>query len=205
MKKLLLSVLVVGFAISSCSIEKRLHQKGFNVEWNKNLGSLKKDKKEKQDYVSSEAAEEIAVVSNKTTKTPSVNNNSEISVDGVTLNESNDASVFVEDITTNEVNSEVSSVVNNTKTEKVNSSSKVSSSKEVVSSKTMNSTKIVKKALKNDMPKGLLYLLCFLMPWLAVGFATDWDIKTVIINILWTFLCGIPGIIHAIIIVGRNS
>ncbi len=205
MKKLLLAVLVVGFAISSCSIEKRLHQKGFNVEWNKNLGSLKKDKKEKQDYVSLEAVEEIALVSNKTTKAPSVNNNSAISVDGVTSNESNVASVFVEDITTNEVNSEVSSVVNNTKTEKVNSSSKVSSAKEVASSKSMNSTKIVKKALKNDMPKGLLYLLCFLMPWLAVGFATDWDIKTVIINILWTFLCGIPGIIHAIIIVGRNS
>ena len=205
MKKLLLVVLVVGFAISSCSIEKRLHQKGFNVEWNKNLGSLKKDKKEKQDYVSSEAVEEIAVVSNKTTKTPSVNNNSAISVDGVTLNESNDASVFVEDITTNEVNSEVSSVVNNTKTEKVNSSSKVSSSKEVASNKTMNSTKIVKKANNKDVSKGLLYLLCFFIPWLAVGLATDWDVKTVVINILWTCLCGIPGIIHAIIIVGRNS
>ena len=205
MKKLLLAVLVVGFAISSCSIEKRLHQKGFNVEWNKNLGSLKKDKKEKQDYVSSEAVEEIAVVSNKTTKTPSVNNNSAISVDGVTLNESNDASVFVEDITTNEVNSEVSSVVNNTKTEKVNSSSKVSSSKEVASNKTMNSTKIVKKANNKDVSKGLLYLLCFFIPWLAVGLATDWDVKTVVINILWTCLCGIPGIIHAIIIVGRNS
>ncbi len=204
MKKLLLAVLVVGFAISSCSIEKRLHQKGFNVEWNKNLGSLKKDKKEKQDYVSSEAVEEIAVVSNKTTKTPSVHN-SAISVDGVTLNESNDASVFVEDITTNEVNSEVSSVVNNTKTEKVNSSSKASSSKEVASNKTMNSTKIVKKANNKDVSKGLLYLLCFFIPWLAVGLATDWDVKTVVINILWTCLCGIPGIIHAIIIVGRNS
>ena len=205
MKKLLLAVLLVGFAISSCSIEKRLHQKGFNVEWNKNLGSLKKDKKEKQDYVSSEAVEEIAVVSHKTTKAPSANNNSAISVDGVTLNESNDASVFVEDITTNEVNSEVSSVVNNTKTEKVNSSSKVSSSKEVASNKTMNSTKIVKKANNKDVSKGLLYLLCFFIPWLAVGLATDWDVKTVVINILWTCLCGIPGIIHAIIIVGRNS
>jgi len=205
MKKLLLAVLVVGFTISSCSIEKRLHQKGFNVEWNKNLGSLKKDKKEKQDFVSSEAVEEIAVVNNKTTKAPSVNNNSAISVDGVTLNESNDASVFVEDNTTNEVNSEVSSVVNNTKTEKVNSSSKASSSKEVASNKTMNSTKIVKKANNKDVSKGLLYLLCFFIPWLAVGLATDWDVKTVVINILWTFLCGIPGIIHAIIIVGRNS
>ena len=188
-----------------CSIERRLHQKGFNVEWNKNLSSLKKDKKEKQDYVSSEAVEEIAVVSNKTTKAPSVNNNSAISVDGVTSNESNDASVFVEDITTNEVNSEVSSVVNNTKTEKVNSSSKVYSSKEVASNKTMNSTKIVKKANNKDVSKGLLYLLCFFIPWLAVGLATDWDVKTVVINILWTCLCGIPGIIHAIIIVGRNS
>ncbi len=205
MKKLLLAVLVVGFTISSCSIEKRLHQKGFNVEWNKNLGSLKKDKKEKQDFVSSEAVEEIAVVSNKTTKASSVNNNSAISVDGVTLNESNDASVFVEDNTTNEVNSEVSSVVNNTKTEKVNSSSKASSSKEVASNKTMNSTKIVKKALKNGPSTGLLYVLCFFIPFLAVGLATDWDVKTVVINILWTFLCGIPGIIHAIIIVGRNS
>ena len=86
MKKLLLAVLVVGFAISSCSIERRLHQKGFNVEWNKNLSSLKKDKKEKQDYVSSEAVEEIAVASPKTTKTPSVNSSSAISVDGVSLN-----------------------------------------------------------------------------------------------------------------------
>ena len=205
MKKLLLAVLVVGFTISSCSIEKRLHQKGFNVEWNKNLGSLKKDKKEKQDFVSSEAVEEIAVVSNKTTKASSVNNNSAISVDGVTLNESNDASVFVEDNTTNEVNSEVSSVVNNTKTEKVNSSSKASSSKEVASNKTMNSTKIVKKSNNKDVSTGLLYVLCFFIPWLAVGLATDWDVKTVVINLLWTCLCGIPGIIHAIIIVGRNS
>ena len=207
MKKLLLAVLVVGFAISSCSIEKRLHQKGFNVEWNKNLGSLKKDKKEKQDFVSSEAVEEIAVVSHKTTKAHSANN-SAISVDGVTLNESNEASVFVEDNTTNEVDSPESTVANNTKIGKVNKAiiaSNASSSKEVASNKTMNSTKSVKKALKNDMPTGLLYLLCFLMPWLAVGFATNWDIKTVVINILWTFLCGIPGIIHAIIIVGRNS
>lgn len=208
MKKLLLAVLVVGFAISSCSIEKRLHQKGFNVEWNKNLGSLKKDKKEKQDYVSSEAVEEIAAVSPKTTKAPSVNSSSAISVDGVSLNESNEAPVFIEDNTTNEVNSQESAIVNNTKIGKVNMAiiaSKASSSKEVVSNKTMASTKIVKKALKDDVPKGLLYLLCFFIPWLAVGFATDWDIKTVIINLLWTCLCGIPGIIHAIIIVGRNS
>jgi uncharacterized membrane protein YqaE (UPF0057 family) len=209
MKKLLLAVLLVGFTISSCSIEKRLHQKGFNVEWNKNLGSLKKDKKEKQDFVSSEAVEEIAVVSNKTTKASSVNNNSAISVDGVTLNESNDASVFVENITSNEVNSEVSSVVNNTKTEKVNRTiitPKASSSKVVASAnKTKASTKMVKKALKDEVPTILLYVLCFFIPFLAVGLATDWDVTAVVINLLLCFLFFLPGIIHAIIVVGRNS
>ena len=209
MKKLLLAFLVVGFAISSCSIERRLHQKGFNVEWNKNLSSLKKDKKEKQDYVSSEAVEEIAVVSPKTIKAPSVSSSSAISVDGVSLNESIEAPVFVEDNTSNEVNSQESSVVINTKIEKVNkaiSAPKASSSKEVaIDNKTIASTKIVKKALKNGPSTTLLYVLCFFIPFLAVGLATDWDTNTVLINLLWTLLCGIPGVIHAIIIVGRNS
>ena len=57
----------------------------------------------------------------------------------------------------------------------------------------------------DDVPVGLLYLLCFIFPFIAVGIVTDWDITAVIVNILWTFLCGIPGIIHALIIVGRNT
>lgn len=49
----------------------------------------------------------------------------------------------------------------------------------------------------------LYYILAIFIPWLAVGLVTDWDVKEVIINILLTLLCGIPGIIHAIIVVGR--
>jgi uncharacterized membrane protein YqaE (UPF0057 family) len=210
MKKLLLAVLLVGFAISSCSIEKRLHQKGFNVEWNNNLGSLKKDKKQKQDFVSSEAVEEIAIVSPKAIKTPSVNSSSSaISADGASLNESIEASLFVEENTTNEVNSQESSVVNDTKIEKVNRTiitPKASSSKVVASAnKTKTSTKMVKKALKNDVPIVLLYILCFFIPFLAVGLATDWDVTAVVINLILSFLFWLPGIIHAIIVVGRNS
>ena len=209
MKKLLLSLLVVGFAISSCSIEKRLHQKGFNVEWNKNLGSLKKDKKQKQDFVTSEVEEEIAVGSPKTIKAPSVNNNNSISLDGVSLNESIEAPVFIEANTNIEVHSQESSVVNNTKIEKVKkaiSAPKASSSKEVASAKkTMASTRLVKKALKDEVPTILLYALCFFIPFLAVGLATDWDVTAVVINLLLCFLFLLPGIIHALIVVGKNS
>ena len=94
------------------------------------------------------------------------------------------------------------------------------SSQTVVQEKASNSNlkyenqtiKSKEKALKasdsnlgGDVSTGLLYVLCFFIPFLAVGLATDWDVKTVLINLLWTCLCGIPGIIHAFIVVSKNS
>jgi uncharacterized membrane protein YqaE (UPF0057 family) len=70
--------------------------------------------------------------------------------------------------------------------------------------------KALKKAVKSqkksdDVPIGLLYVLCFFVPFIVVGIVTDWDIPSVLINLLWTLLCGIPGVIHALIIVSRNT
>ncbi len=50
----------------------------------------------------------------------------------------------------------------------------------------------------------LYYILAVVLPWLAVGLVTDWDVSKVIINLLLTLLCVIPGIIHAIITVRDN-
>ena len=49
------------------------------------------------------------------------------------------------------------------------------------------------------------WVLALFIPWLAVGIVTNWDVETVVINILWTLLCGIPGIIHAFIILNREG
>jgi uncharacterized membrane protein YqaE (UPF0057 family) len=66
--------------------------------------------------------------------------------------------------------------------------------------------KAVKSSKKSDdVPIGLLYILCFLFPFIAVGIVTDWDLYTILINLLWSLLCVFPGIIHALIIVGRNT
>lgn len=68
--------------------------------------------------------------------------------------------------------------------------------------------KLLKKESKNsnsDVNIVLLYVLCFFIPFVAVGLVTDWDIKKVLLNILLTILCGIPGIIHAIIVVHKNA
>lgn len=51
----------------------------------------------------------------------------------------------------------------------------------------------------------LLYVLAVLIPFLAVGIVTNWDIGQVILNLVLCLLCGIPGIIHAIIVVRNNA
>jgi uncharacterized membrane protein YqaE (UPF0057 family) len=92
--------------------------------------------------------------------------------------------------------------------------SNVKESKNVVDQKVINKSelkKALKEAKKSNSSKGggvpiaVLYLLCFLFPVIAVGLATDWDLMPMIYNLLWTFLCGIPGIIHAIIVVKREA
>lgn len=52
-------------------------------------------------------------------------------------------------------------------------------------------------------PMILLYILAILIPPVAVGLVTDWETNPVIYSLLWTLLCGLPGIIHAFIIIGR--
>ena len=62
-----------------------------------------------------------------------------------------------------------------------------------------------KEKRPSDIPVIILYILCFMIPPIAVGLATDWDLKPVIINLLLCFLFVVPGIIHALIVVSRNS
>jgi uncharacterized membrane protein YqaE (UPF0057 family) len=64
---------------------------------------------------------------------------------------------------------------------------------------------LAKKAASSDVPVWLLYVLCLVFPPLAVGLVTDWDWEIVVYNILWCALCGLPGIIHAFIVVARES
>lgn len=49
--------------------------------------------------------------------------------------------------------------------------------------------KTVISSLISKPSKGLLIVLAILIPWLAVGLATDWDLKHVIINLLLGFCC----------------
>lgn len=66
---------------------------------------------------------------------------------------------------------------------------------------TQNKNEKNKEDSSDDDMLILLYVLAVLIPFVAVGIVTDWDLKTVLINILLLILCYIPGVIHAFIII----
>lgn len=49
----------------------------------------------------------------------------------------------------------------------------------------------------------MLYLLAIFIPFVAVGLVTDWETDTVLISLLLSLLCYIPGVIHAFITIGK--
>ena len=58
-----------------------------------------------------------------------------------------------------------------------------------------------KKSYKDDVDEVVIIVLCFLLPPLAVYlFEGSWT-KRCTINLILTLLCGIPGVIHALLVV----
>lgn len=47
--------------------------------------------------------------------------------------------------------------------------------------------------------KGIYIILAIFIPFVAVGLATDWQGKDWLIALLLSFLCGLPGIIYALV------
>jgi uncharacterized membrane protein YqaE (UPF0057 family) len=204
MKKILLVAASILFLVASCTVEKRVYRNGFNVQWHAMNGISKKDKNVEVNSVE----EEIAVA--QVIKAPKANVSTSstyeaISEESTTTLTQNDVASLEEAPIQNEVKS-IANDIKGMAAVTIQNSPKSNEAKQVSKQEMKALRKAVKTAKKSDdVPVVLLYLLCFIFPFIAVGIVTDWDITAVIVNILWTFLCGIPGIIHALIIVGRNT
>lgn len=203
--KIFMLFVAISIFFWSCSIEKRHYSKGFYIQWKHNNNG--------DGVASTDVANKKAVDSKKgvvyteamATETPSV-----IANDNVLVIEEREATSKVENVVS----------LNEVKTSEIkrNTSNEVSSNlKEIKTHKTNRKSNriqnlLIKKALKSASKsaagggpsKGLLIVLCFLIPWLAVGLATDWDVMPIIYNLLWSLTC-IGGIIHAIIVVNREA
>jgi uncharacterized membrane protein YqaE (UPF0057 family) len=201
MKKILLVAASILFLVASCTVEKRVYRNGFNVQWHAMNGHSKKDKN--MEISSVEEVETVAkvVISPKdNSKTASVYEMPTQEV--ITVAQNDEASIQSSSIATTAPVVNVKGMADQT----IAINQNIKEAKQI----SKQEIKALKKAVKSqkksdDVPVGLLYVLCFFFPFVAVGLVTDWDIKAVLINILLTALCGIPGIIHAFIVVSKNT
>lgn len=207
MKKFTLLSLVSLLLLGACTLEKRVYRNGYNIQWHTSL----KVKNQQPEQV---ANEEISATSPQVEKSMNEGKNS------AKVSLSTDAQISTLPVQGYNINAPSQEIVlNQGSTEKQQLAAvvqqhfvKESSSKaayhavKVDHKKAQRLTKALSKTSENstdDVPMIALFILCFIFPPLAVGLATDWDTEIVIYNILWTLLCGFPGIIHALIIVGR--
>jgi len=201
MKKILLITASILFMVASCTVEKRVYRNGFNVQWHAMNGHSKKDKN--TEITSIEEVETVAkvVISPKeNSKTASVYElpNQEV----VAFAQNDEASIQANSVSTTPQVVNVKGMADQT----ISVNQKNKEVKQISKQEMKALRKVVNSQKQSDdVPVGLLYVLCFFFPFIAVGIVTDWDISTVLINLLWTLLCGIPGVIHALIIVSRNS
>jgi uncharacterized membrane protein YqaE (UPF0057 family) len=93
-----------------------------------------------------------------------------------------------------------SSKINNSKIE---SSPLISKKKSISAIKSYFKARMHQPAFKESSSEEeiLLIILCFLLPPLAVGLATNWDTKKTIISIVLSLFFWVPGIIYALIVV----
>jgi len=197
-----LSVLIIGLILFSCStsndvagnfgIQKRKYTKGFSISKKKqfNTGTSKFE------------TEAIAINHTENSKKENIN--------------AIESKIFVKNNI--EINTIKLSENLNTKTQTVSATQKykqinLTTLKDVSSlNETFKPSKIIKSKIKKVFKKQspasddiiIYYLLAFFIPFLAVGLVTDWDVSQVVLNLLLTILCVIPGIIHAFIVVRDN-
>ncbi len=202
MKKITLLSLVAVLLLAACTVEKRIYRNGYNVQWHSSL----KVKNQTNEAVVAEEA-----LASQQTKDAAVQNRNEVQKeqDIPTLTapkiQQDFGQVALKTIKMQEAAAELTGTVKQHFVKETSSKASIHQSKDV-KHKAKQLTRQLNKATNNrpdDVPYLLLFILCFIFPPIVVGLVTDWDTEIIIYNILWCFLCGFPGIIHALIILGR--
>ncbi len=191
MNKILLAIVAASVFVASCNtsltVQKRQHSNGYYVS----VSST--DKK-------SQKVENTVVVKNE---------NSSLSAREVAVANAETKVVEVKAVVANQASVENKNVA--PKSVSINNEVKSALGKKATQSKATEQTmKVLQAPAKKsrgsvDDHAILLIILAILLPFAAVGIVTDWDLNDVLINVILTLLCGIPGIIHAFYILNREG
>ena len=185
MKSLNYLLLTIAFLVglSSCTMEKRHYQSGYYIDWKKNT----------QNTASHVTPREQ--LNNAESKPINFSGDFSASSDAQLVLSNNEAATKESEYPTCgfALAREHDQIKKHTLKEKV---------------QVVKAVRQVKKAAKrgdaDGIPTVVLFILAVLLPPIAVGLVTDWDLEETLINVGLTFLCWLPGIVHALIVVSRE-
>jgi uncharacterized membrane protein YqaE (UPF0057 family) len=199
---LFLASFSVALITGSCSIEKRIHNAGYHITWNKIKNQADGEKSE---------TTRIKLKERKNKNFMNLENES------IATNEEIKGNFDQVKFEGNQVKGNEK----NTFKSKIDFSSKIELSEKAMQNthsfsenftkSTFKKSVLLKKELKNSQGKKsddgliLLYILAVILPFLAVGIVTDWDLKLVLISVLLMCLFWLPAVIFAIFIVSENN
>jgi uncharacterized membrane protein YqaE (UPF0057 family) len=199
---LLTAAFSMTLILDSCSVQKRYHRKGFTVNWNNASVNMKKNRK----VVHTETIQEDAFVSNTQQKKKLTKNyETPVSMDIAST------SVAVPSIK-NASPSTLEPVMVKNQASTATSAAKEMSKEDVKSTKKA-AKKIIKAIKKNQQQDSKTDTIIYLLLILLVPFGTtismylyegSWTGR-VTANLLLTLLCGIPGLIHALVVIFGNK
>jgi uncharacterized membrane protein YqaE (UPF0057 family) len=199
---LLTAAFSMTLILDSCSVQKRYHRKGFTVNWNNASVNMKKNRK----VVHTETIQEDAFVSNTQQKKKLTKNyETPVSMDITST------SVAVPSIK-NASPSTLEPVMVKNQASTATSAAKEMSKEDVKSTKKA-AKKIIKAIKKNQQQDSKTDTIIYLLLILLVPFGTtismylyegSWTGR-VTANLLLTLLCGLPGLIHALVVIFGNK
>lgn len=202
MKKITLLSLVAVLILGACTVEKRIYRNGYNVQWHSSL-------KVKNQTNEPKVAEEV--MASQQTKNAAAQNRSEVQKEQdlptltATKLQQDLSPITLRSKKIQEAATELTGTVKQHFVKETSSKASIHETK-VVKHQAKLLTRQLNKATNNypdEVPYIVLFILCFIFPPIVVGLVTDWDTEIIIYNLLWCVLCGFPGIIHALIILGR--
>ena len=199
---LLTAAFSMTLILDSCSVQKRYHRKGFTVNWNNASVNMKKNRK----VVHTETIQEDAFVSNTQQKKKLTKNyETPVSMDIAST------SVAVPSIK-NASPSTLEPVMVKNQASTATSAAKEMGKEDVKSTKKA-AKKIIKAIKKNQQQDSKTDTIIYLLLILLVPFGTtismylyegSWTGR-VTANLLLTLLCGLPGLIHALVVIFGNK
>ncbi|MEJ6686801.1 MAG: YqaE/Pmp3 family membrane protein [Crocinitomicaceae bacterium] len=198
---LLLVMFSITLLLDSCSVQKRYHRKGFTVNWNSTSVGMKKNRK----VIHTEMVQQELDVTKSKKKPSLIKNYKSIIHNDVAMVENTIPAPSFKSIP--ELNTE-------TAIRNANVSNSILTAKDRSNHNLKANRKSVKKVLtdikKNQKNKSsrtetvLLVVLALFIPPLAVYLYEGFWTERCTINLILTLLCGLPGLIHALVVIIGN-